>query len=172
MYKTTYFIETTTGDRFGPFKSIIAVVTTLLESIGRWYLRDALIEDHKRHIIHDPWTNTSSIDFKYRVVTDLGDIVPVEVIMDRVPRKVYGREIPEFKYRHDPVPFVHKSKWHRGVFYRRPKTTQERRAFDDSVDQGFTPRKRRAANILPNAWDDIPRHREKNWKKFRRTQWK
>lgn len=56
-----------------------------------------------------------------------------------------------------------------GGFYRHPKTTQERRLYDEEYG-----RSRRSTSRLIDAWDDTPRSdwRERSWKKHRRHQWK
>lgn len=53
--------------------------------------------------------------------------------------------------------------------YRRPRTTQERRANQSKNDPMV--RGRRHAAILPNSYDDIHRHVEKGWKRNRRQQY-
>lgn len=61
-------------------------------------------------------------------------------------------------------------------FHRRFRTFQERKwaqAWDDEEDAPKV-RARRNAKNLPNPWDDYPRHdwRIRNWKRYRRYQWK
>ena len=82
------------------------------------------------------------------------------------------------EYRRDPVPGT---RCRRGSGYgqrvlRRPRTTQERRAYfhDEIAEYGVRIRGRRSAHALPNAWDDICRSDifTKNWKKQRRTQYR
>lgn len=77
-----------------------------------------------------------------------------------------------FKYRYDPVPFIHKKHWHKGCYYRSIKTTQERRFSFTAKDDGVRWRGKRNFHNLPNAWDDVYRGNEKNWKRFRMNQWK
>ena len=60
-------------------------------------------------------------------------------------------------------------KWF-GRNYRHPKTTQERRASQERNDPLI--RRKRAARNLPTVYDDIPIHREKSWKKKRKTQYR
>jgi hypothetical protein len=66
------------------------------------------------------------------------------------------------------------------VFFRHPRTTQERRAngsrcqilrFDDFVVKC---RGRRSFRMLPNSWNDFSRGDAyfRNWKRHRRTQYK
>lgn len=61
--------------------------------------------------------------------------------------------------------------------YKTPKTRQEAAqavAVEEAEEMGFHVKiraKRRKAN-LANAWDDVPCHSEKNWKRHRRSQWK
>lgn len=72
-----------------------------------------------------------------------------------------------YYYRYGPVPGIHKHK--NGSYFRRIKTTQERRW--SCFDQEYFRRKRNHKNI-PDSWWDIKRCNQKNWKKFRRTQYK
>lgn len=52
-------------------------------------------------------------------------------------------------------------------YFRKPKTTQERRHADEYT------RAKRSHNRLVNAWDDITHARQgRTWKNHRRTQWK
>ncbi len=83
------------------------------------------------------------------------------------------------KFRSDPIPGT---RCRRGSGYgqrvlRRPRTTQERRAYfhDEVSEYGIRIRGRRTPRGLPNAWDDYVRSdvmNYKNWKKHRRNQWK
>lgn len=57
-----------------------------------------------------------------------------------------------------------------GRYYRHPKTTQERRANQERNDPLV--RRKRAARNLPTVYDDYPIHREKSWKKKRKTQYR
>ena len=94
-------------------------------------------------------------------------------------KKTWGRPWIGYEYRCDPVPYV---RCHRGAHYghrylRYPKTTQERRAYfltEDELYYGVRLRARRSIRGLPNAWDDYYRGdiHAKNWKKYRRTQYK
>jgi hypothetical protein len=52
-------------------------------------------------------------------------------------------------------------------FWRHPKTTQERRLWDDEYG-----RTRRSPRRLPNAYDDVCRCFQRSWKEHRRTQYK
>ena len=55
-----------------------------------------------------------------------------------------------------------------GGYLRYPKTTQERRV---NGKRGKWNRAKRNARNLPSAWDDLWVHREKSWKKKRKTQY-
>ena len=61
-----------------------------------------------------------------------------------------------------------------GNSLRRMRTTQERRWANAWDDEEFAPkvRGRRGASSLPNHWDDYHRYNQRNWKKFRKNQWK
>lgn len=72
-----------------------------------------------------------------------------------------------------PVPGLFR--WHGGHYFRHPKTLRERRASIALVDQGeVPPRARRNHRNLATANDDriIGARQLRNWKRYRRTQWK
>lgn len=89
----------------------------------------------------------------------------------------HSRCTVEVEFRCDPIPGT---RCRRGAGYgktvlRRPRTTQERRNyFLDEEMEDVKLRARRSGRNLPNAWDDYCRSDifVKNWKKFRRTQYK
>ena len=56
---------------------------------------------------------------------------------------------------------------------RRPRTTQEARAWYSGLDEIGEPpcRKLRSASLLPNAWDDIVRSSQRCWKIYRKNQY-
>lgn len=74
-----------------------------------------------------------------------------------------------FIYRETPVPYTRKRRRHKGSFYRRPKTTQEKRLGYEDTEYV---RGKRRPHMLPDAWEDMPRFRTKSWKKYRKTQYK
>ncbi|MCK5918397.1 MAG: hypothetical protein KAG34_08220 [Cocleimonas sp.] len=61
-----------------------------------------------------------------------------------------------------------------GIFYRNPRTQQERREYFKAIEQGFKPRGKRNHHSLPTEYDDIMRKdlKYRNWKCFRSTQWR
>lgn len=78
-------------------------------------------------------------------------------------RRMYEKQIYWAKKRYGPYkfrqgPVAHTGKRGRYCWLRNPKTKQE-------ITYG-------SRRDLPTSWDDIPRHVEKNWKKYRKTQWK
>ncbi len=62
------------------------------------------------------------------------------------------------------------------AYFRHPKTGNEmRQYFITSMNEMKIPikvRGRRKPKHLPNAWDDISRSDTRNWKAYRKTQWK
>ncbi len=98
----------------------------------------------------------------------------VEEVYKTVPEKKWRKR--KFKFRDGPVEGVSTRRW--GRFWRRIKTTQEIReneflAYDDdAIEYNIKARDRRKQYNLPTLWDDRPRHREQNWKRQRKTQWK
>lgn len=91
----------------------------------------------------------------------------------------HSRCIVSVEFRCDPIPGT---RCRRGAGYgktvlRRPRTTQERRAYfhDDVSEYDVRIRGNRTPRALPNAWDDICRSdifNHKSWKRHRRHQWK
>jgi len=72
-------------------------------------------------------------------------------------------------YRRDPVPYTGRNRHGYSKYFRKIKTTQERRMFFKYKKYC---RGKRSYRMLPDSWDDILRNIEKNWKKYRKTQWK
>lgn len=85
-----------------------------------------------------------------------------------VPRSISCKNYPGFRY--GPVPFTGKVHGY-GRYYRHPKTRQERIAnlYDDKFVRG-----KRKDKHLPTSWWDISRKDtyDRNWKRFRKTQYK
>ena len=77
-----------------------------------------------------------------------------------------------YRFRIDPVPFVFCYRGNFKNWYKRPKSTQERRK--SFAYEGFVRGKRKSCN-LPNAWDDYQRsdvRTRKCWKNKKiRKQW-
>lgn len=67
-----------------------------------------------------------------------------------------------------------KRRWRFSSYYKKPKTTAERRLNQHIDDDEPAARKARSGRNLPNAWDDEVKSRvgNRNWKRFRKTQWK
>jgi hypothetical protein len=82
------------------------------------------------------------------------------------------RKKMKYVYRFDPVPGIHSFKGFAKRYFRRPKTTQERKLTTDSLHKLFVRGKRSFRN-LPEAWDDIPfARKEKGWKRTKKEkQW-
>lgn len=60
--------------------------------------------------------------------------------------------------------------------WRYPRTknemTQYQAALDNEAEAPIKLRKRRAPEHLPNLWDDRLVHTQRNWKRYRKTQWR
>lgn len=79
----------------------------------------------------------------------------------------------DYVYRKDPVPHHGRRHSHRRSWYRRAKTFSEARQSLTAEVDGIKWRSNRKLVIFDDPWDDdYPRHRMKNWKKFRKHQWK
>lgn len=98
----------------------------------------------------------------FTVISELGD----KITEDDIP--------PEYI-----KPYVPMSWWCGGKRnfngFRSIKTTNERRQSfidDEAKEYGIKARPKRNATNLPDSWDDIWKWRNKNWKSFRKTQYK
>ncbi len=62
------------------------------------------------------------------------------------------------------------------IYFRSPKTGNEMRQYYattvNEIEVAVKVRGKRRPKYLPNAWDDIFRGETKNWKAYRRCQWK
>jgi hypothetical protein len=75
---------------------------------------------------------------------------------------IFGKELKPFRFRSEPVPFIHKEKLsYFKNWYKTPKSTNEKRQFYG--DEEFVRGKRKPIN-LPNAFSDYPRPKYKSWK--------
>jgi hypothetical protein len=84
-----------------------------------------------------------------------------------------------YRHRQGPVPWV--SRWENGRCFRRPRTTNERRAncavntlteVLENHGLAFKVRPKRSSHRLPTVYDDIFLRRQRSWKEYRRTQQK
>src|SRR5258708_16087308 len=82
-----------------------------------------------------------------------------------------------YRNRQEPVPWINRVKYRR--FFRRPRTTNERRAhFSNKATKeileshgvAFKVRQKRNPYMLPNAWDDLFIGCQRTWKEHRGTQ--
>ena len=82
-----------------------------------------------------------------------------------------------YRHREEPVPWTRRSK--NGRLFRRPRTTNERRAhFSDKATKeilefhgvAFKLRQERNSERLPNAHDDLSLRYQRSWKEHRRSQ--
>jgi hypothetical protein len=93
-------------------------------------------------------------------------------------RKSIGAGVVQFyRHRREPVPWTRRSG--NGRLFRRPRTTNERRAHysDEATEEilksrgvAFKLRQERNSNRLPNAHDDLSLRYQRSWKKHRRAQ--
>ena len=122
--------------------------------------------------------------YDYIVRTEFGDIITVSDLADArtKPASWYDKWRParnNYEFRKGPVPYTRKRRGgHKG--YRRPKSFNERKAaeahkLDEDIKfYGVKIRAKRNFNNLIDSWDDYPRRDwgAKNWKVYRKTQWK
>ena len=93
-------------------------------------------------------------------------------------RKSIGTGVVQFyRHRQEPVPWTRRSK--NGRLFRRPRTTNERRAhFSDKATKeilefhgvAFKLRQERNSERLPNAHDDLSLRYQRSWKEHRGIQ--
>ena len=93
-------------------------------------------------------------------------------------RKSIGTGVVQFyRHRQEPVPWIGRSK--NGGLFRRPRTTNERRAHYSneatkeilkSRGVAFKLRQERNSNRLPNAHDDLSLRYQRSWKEHRGIQ--
>lgn len=99
---------------------------------------------------------------------DLRDLInkEVEVIIERKEKeqRKYRAEdrCKTYTFRRGPVPGVHKSRWHRGCYYRHPLTIKTKRN-EYYVDDEYTFKDNKIKQ-LPTVYDDLCRHIDKSWK--------
>lgn len=116
-----------------------------------------------------------------RFMDGMGQDVHPSKIMDVTacfrPKPKTRKDNKSYEFRNGPVPGIRKGYWFRG-YYRHVRTQQEIRenetfAVNDNDLEDYGIRVKGRKRSLPTLWDDIPVDREdRNWKKFRRTQWK
>src|SRR6516162_1595006 len=93
-------------------------------------------------------------------------------------RKSIGAGVVQFyRHRQEAVPWIGRSK--NGRLFRRPRTTNERRAHisNEATEEileshgvAFKLRQRRNSHLLPNAHDDLSLRYQRSWKEHRGAQ--
>jgi hypothetical protein len=124
----------------------------------------------RKLVARDVW---SSHPFYHRAHYVMRDDAGAKVTASDFAELRAARRLPYWLQRWNgvgPVPYVHRPT--QGHYYRRPQTLNERK-LAQALDGEPAPRAGRAT-VVPSDWDDrcVASRRERNWKKFRRTQWK
>lgn len=132
-----------------------------------WYFADLIKKLPRRihYIVRDEFGSVFGRDEVLEAVADR-----TKSLNHRKYSWFYNRY--NFIYRQTPVPYTRKIRRHKGTFYRRPRTTQEKRW--GHIDKEFI-RGKRHSRYLPDAWEDMPRadiRIKKSWKKYRKKQYK
>ena len=93
-------------------------------------------------------------------------------------RKSIGSGVVQFyRHRQEPVPWTRR--WKNGGLFRRPRTTNERRAhFSNKATKeileshgvAFKLRQKRNSRMLPDIYDDLFLRYQRSWKEHRRAQ--
>jgi len=80
----------------------------------------------------------------------------------------------EFDFRRGPVPYTRKWRGSARFFRQIRYVNALRQATQFVEDEEPRIRAKRNQRLLPNAWDDISdgSRGQRNWKRFRKTQWK
>jgi len=149
------------------FPSLLALV----HECSLWWLRWNLALDFQEPSFLEPRWYSAQRGF-YIARTEFDEPVTFETVRAAVgmrqvhaPSAQPGAPVPNCGRRH----YRHSS-------HRRPRTTNERRlaALTVTEDGEVPPRPRRGANTLPSSYDDISYlgERNRNWKRYRRSQWK
>ena len=95
----------------------------------------------------------------------------IETFEERQARR--NRLIRDAVRNNDPIPFT--GNWAFNGFWRRPRLAQAVRAgcrSREEAEEGWKLRAKRNMSALSFVWDDFDRDRIRNWKKYRRHQWK
>lgn len=127
-------------------------------------------QEHSRYVTSKTQRNLMVFDEFNRIIDPRkfkDKILNYEFSYGSYRYKKYGN----YEFRRGPVPGIHKSTRHRGSYYRRIRTTQERRI---AIDKDVLPyiRGKRTFRNLPNTWDEIPRNVDHSWKSKKiKKQW-
>jgi hypothetical protein len=103
------------------------------------------------------------------------DRTVVKQVYDNLPnRYIIRRKSKPYVYRQGPVSGTGRRSG--GHYYRYPRTLAERRykAYMEATDEFDDYRIKHITRFLPSSYDDLPIsvHDHKNWKRYRKTQWK
>ena len=140
------------------------VVTTFKDWPDRWFDFWGFGESYTKYIVRDKFGSV------FTSTEILGDI-RVHNNSTRNLNQWFRRKL-DFVYRETPVPYTGKRDWSFHNYYKVPRVVQEKKW---NIAHKEYVRRKRQPNHLPNPYDDYPRgdsHNRKNWKKYRRTQWK
>jgi len=142
------------------------VVTTMKDWPTGWFVHWQIGENrYPKYIVRDEF---GSVFSQSEILHDARELRRINYIMGRF----YNRR-HNFVFRATPVPYTGKSKWRFKYYYKRPKTTQERR-WGYAHDVKYVRGKRRP-HILPNSWEDEVRsdvRLGKSWKHYKKEkQW-
>lgn len=169
-------------------KYLYASKAKALEELGQRFL--SKIGEHFKTFNHRSYWYTSSDVYRecdvvythsdYIMRDDFGNVVTLadfhELICEKNSKYTKWCEslYAGYKGRGNTVPDIGRRRSHRGTYYRHPATIAEcqiNQIVDWDEPQA---RPNRALSNLPNAWDDYVRsdHKNRNWKRFRQTQYK
>ena len=158
----------------------------LVSCLGKRFLNyvgnsfnDTYVTINRYYYAHDLEYKRIGVD--YIVMDSMNRVIQTRIIKEAIeshvdkkpyvwlPRSIECKNFPGF--RNGPIPYTGGSRWWRGRYYRHPKTRQELIA--NSYDSEYA-RGKRKKGFLPTSWDDYGRsdHNTKNWKKYRKTQYK
>jgi hypothetical protein len=115
------------------------------------------------------------IDHLYVMRDDFGGILTAEDFATPSPCRTGWSIYRRYRFWNGDGPVPGLFRWRGRHYFRHPRTQNERRLAFAITDQGeVPPRARRNHRNLVNAYDDlrINAREIRNWKRYRRTQWK
>lgn len=158
------------------------------QEVKRWFAGDyselAMSENDTSRGYAGDWPYFEPVYYqrRYMVFDENGRTIDPRMHIDDEPCKSRPRDsmvwvggrcryvrVSEVKFRSGPVPGIRCTKRHRGRYYRRIRTTNEKRQSADKEIRKYI--RGRRAN-LPDAWDDFARSFSQSWKEKKiKRQW-
>jgi len=153
-----------------------------IESTSIYFVRNHIVTTFKdAHSNLLLWLNSGESTERFIVRDALGSVFSTSEIINDISNlldnrykdnKYYKQQYNGVVFRRTPIPYTGTGRYKFGCFYKKPKTTQEKRL---SFAHSGLVRGKRRANALPDTWDDVVRsdvYTRKNWKHYKKKkQW-